>query len=96
MGERLADSLDRFAGLGEAVRPLAAALVAAERYGTALGPSLDRVAIDARSIRRRQAEEAARRLPVQMLFPLVACILPAFGLLTVVPLLAASLPRLSA
>jgi tight adherence protein C len=95
MGERLADGLERFGRLDDAVRPLAAALVAAERYGAALGPSLDRVAVDARSIRRRQAEQVARRLPVQMLFPLVGCILPAFGLLTVVPLLAASLPRLS-
>ena len=36
----------------------------------------------------------ARRLPVLLLFPLVLCVLPAFGLLTVVPLLVGSLPDL--
>ena len=46
-------------------------------------------------LRRREAEERARRLPVQLLFPLVVCVLPAFGLLAVVPLLAGSLPALS-
>ena len=37
----------------------------------------------------------ARRVPVQLLFPLVACVLPAFALLTVVPLLAGTLRTLS-
>jgi hypothetical protein len=45
-------------------------------------------------LRRRRAEEDARRLPVQLLFPLVLCVLPAFGLLAVVPLLLASLQSL--
>ena len=85
----------RLGDLGAAVRPLVAALVAAERYGAAVGARLERLALDARLAHRRRAEEAARRLPVQLLFPLVGCILPAFGLLTVVPLLAASMPRLS-
>ena len=35
-----------------------------------------------------RAEEAARRVPVKLLFPLVLCVLPAFALLTVAPLLA--------
>ena len=95
VGERLADALERVAECGEGVRPLVTALVASERYGVALGPSLERVALEARSVRRRHAEEAARRLPVLQLFPLVLCILPAFGLLTVVPLLLGTLPRLT-
>jgi hypothetical protein len=37
---------------------------------------------------------AARRVPVRLLAPLVTCVLPAFALLTVVPLLAASLESL--
>ena len=40
---------------------------------------------------RHELEVAARRLPVLLLFPLVLCVLPAFVLLTVVPLLASSL-----
>jgi hypothetical protein len=96
VGERLADALEKVADCGDGIRPLVTALVASERYGVALGPSLERVALEARLVRRRNAEEAARRLPVLQLFPLVLCILPAFGLLTVVPLLMGSLPRLTA
>ncbi len=94
-GERLADGLEGLARRGEPLRPLGAALTAAERYGAPLGPALDRAGSEARDVRRRQAEEAARRLPVLLLFPLVLCILPAAALLTVVPLLAASWPRLT-
>ena len=93
-GRPTGDALDRWAECGEPLRPLAAALAAAERYGDPLGPVLDRVAADARLVRRRRAEEAARRLPVQLLFPLVLCVLPAFGLLAVVPLLLAAVPQL--
>ena len=80
---------------GPAVRPLVDALAEHTRYGTPLSPSLDRVAIEARLRRRRRAEEAARRLPVTLLFPLVLTTLPAFVLLTVVPLLAGSFSSLS-
>jgi len=93
-GAPLADGLDAVGAWGEAVRPLASALAATQRYGVALGPALDRASVEAREVRRRQAEESARRLPVLMLFPLVVCILPAAGLLTVVPLLVASWPQL--
>ena len=74
---------------------LFSALLAADRYGTPLGPSLDRLGHEARLDRRRAAEERARKVPVQLLFPLVVCVLPAFGLLTVVPLLVNSLGALS-
>lgn len=92
-GRRLADRLEEAPDRSEveALRPLVAALVDAERYGSALGPSLDRLADEARRTRHRRAEEAARRIPVKLLFPLVTCVLPAFGLLTVAPLLAGGL-----
>lgn len=80
---------------GPAARTFVDALVEHDRYGTPLRPALQRVAIEARLRRRRQAEEAARRLPVTLLFPLVLTTLPAFVLLTVVPLLAGSLGSLS-
>lgn len=82
--------------LGEGVRPLVAALRTAHRDGTRLGPTLERVAADARATERRRAEEAARRVPVRMLLPLVLCTLPAFALLTVVPLLVSALGSLQA
>jgi pilus assembly protein TadC len=81
--------------VGPAARPLLDALLQHDRYGTPLLPALERVAIEARARRRRRAEEAARRLPVVLLFPLVLTTLPAFVLLTVVPLLAGSLGSLS-
>jgi tight adherence protein C len=80
---------------GASARPLVEALSAHDRYGTPLAPALERVAIESRLRRRRQAEEAARRLPVTLLFPLVLTTLPAFALLTVVPLLAGSFGSLS-
>jgi Flp pilus assembly protein TadB len=80
---------------GAYARPLVDALAAHDRYGTPLAPALERVAIESRLRRRRQAEEAARRLPVTLLFPLVLTTLPAFALLTVVPLLAGSFGSLS-
>jgi len=94
-GERLADALDPMAGASDALRPLIDALVASERDGAPLGTTLDRVATDARLARRRRREEAARRVPVKLLFPLVFCTLPAFALLTVVPVLLRSLPSLA-
>jgi tight adherence protein C len=93
--QRLADALDDMARvLGEPARPLVAALTASDRYGAPLSSALERLAADARLERRRRAEAAARRVPVQLLFPLVLCVLPAFALLTVVPLLLGTLRSL--
>ena len=77
--------------LGQLGPALCAALITSAATGSAMGPSLVGVAATARDRRRRAAETAARRLPVTMLFPLVCCVLPAFALLAVVPLLAAAL-----
>ena len=91
-GERLADALEALPmSLGESVRPVVSALVSCDRYGAPLGATLDRLTIDLRVSNRQRAEAAARRLPIRLLFPLVSCILPAFALLTVAPLIAGSL-----
>ncbi|MDQ6698216.1 MAG: type II secretion system F family protein [Actinomycetota bacterium] len=88
LGARTTEALEAVAeALGDSVRPLVSALCASERYGTPLVAALERLAIEARTDQRRRAEEAARRVPVRLLFPLVLCTLPAFALLTVVPLL---------
>ncbi len=94
-GGLFADSLERSAAaLGPAVRPLVAAVVAGEHEGVELVPALRRVGDDARRRRRAMAEERIRRLPVTMLGPLVLCVLPAFALLTVAPLVLAALADL--
>jgi Flp pilus assembly protein TadB len=94
-GASTAEALAAIAAAGPPVRPLVDALAHHDRYGTPLLPALDRVALEARARRRRRSEEAARRLPVTLLFPLVLTVFPAFVLLTVVPLLAGSLGSLS-
>lgn len=95
LGRRLADALDDIPDrAGDAVRPLVAALIDSERYGAPLGASLERLAHEVRADRRRRAEEAARKVPVKLLFPLVSCTLPAFGLLTVAPLIASAVQSL--
>lgn len=94
-GQGFVDALSRLCiSLGPPVRPLVTALVAHEHDGVALAPALERCGADAHRRRRVRAEEAARRVPVLMLFPLVCCVLPAFGLLTIVPLLAGSVSDL--
>jgi tight adherence protein C len=95
LGRRLADALsDVPARAGEGVRPLVTALVASDRYGAPLGDALGRLAAEVRADRRRRAEEIARRVPVKLLFPLVCCVLPAFGLLTLAPLIAGAVSAL--
>ena len=79
---------------GTPIRSFVDALVDHDRYGTPLDSALDRLAVETRLRRRRQAEEAARRLPVLLLFPLVLTTLPAFILLAIVPLMVGSLSSL--
>lgn len=67
---------------------LSRAITGSERLGHPLGPALMRLAHDLREREIRWAQAAARRAPIKVLFPLVFCILPAFVLLTVVPVLA--------
>lgn len=94
LGVRLGDALDALDARHDLLRPLATALRAAAFDGVPLGPALERLSVDSRLHRRRKAEERARALPVRLLFPLVVCVLPAFGLLAVVPVLVALLPSM--
>lgn len=99
VGERFADAIAGIrdpppTGLGAVAQPLADALALADRYGTPLAPMLDRLAIEARDQRRRNAEISARQLPIRLAFPLVGCTLPSFVLLTVVPLMAGTFSSL--
>jgi tight adherence protein C len=92
LGPALADALDEVpVHLGDTVRPVTRVLAGALRDGTSVAEPLERVAAEVRTARRRATEERARRGSVRLLFPLVVCILPAFAVLTVVPLLAGAL-----
>ncbi len=94
-GDRFADALAELPRrIGSLGQPLADALAMSDRYGTPLPAILNRLADDARATRRRNAEAAARQLPVRLSFPLVGCTLPSFVLLTIVPLMAGTISSL--
>lgn len=76
------------------IRRLVRAIGRSQRLGTPVASALHNVAEDLRNERQAHAEELARRAPVKMLFPLVFLILPAFLLLTVGPVLLATLRSL--
>jgi hypothetical protein len=89
VGSSLPDALAVESRLTPTLRPLTEALVPAIRLGSPLGPTLARIASDARSAAARRAAARARTVPVRLIFPLVLLVLPAFALLTVVPALVA-------
>jgi tight adherence protein C len=69
------------------LRRAMAVLARTETLGTSLTGATRDLAADVRSSRRAAVAERARAAPVKMLFPLVFLVLPAFLLLTVVPVL---------
>ncbi len=69
------------------LRRAMAVLTRTETLGTSLTGATRDLAADVRSSRRAAVAERARAAPVKMLFPLVFLVLPAFLLLTVVPVL---------
>ena len=95
-GVGVADALDGVVvRTCDEVGPLIWSLTSSERYGAPLSEVLERLARETRLDQERRAEQAARQLSVLLLFPLAGAILPAFALLTVVPLLAGSLSSLA-
>jgi tight adherence protein C len=66
-------------------------LTRSDALGSSLVESLGTIAKDAREARRPATTERARKAPVKMLFPLVFLVLPAFLLLTVMPVLLSTL-----
>jgi len=95
-GERLADATgELITTFGSAAVGIASTLAAAERDGLPIAPVLDRLAGEAHAERRRQAQIDAAKLPIKLAFPLVACVLPSFVALTVVPILIGALSSLT-
>ncbi len=87
----LVDALAEFGRYsGPRARPFVEVLVSSIRYGIALVPALERIQHELREETRRRIDKRVRQLPVLMLFPLVFCVLPALGLVGVVPVLVAA------
>ena len=80
--EALADRLDL-----PDLRRTVSALTRTESLGASLSQATAELAASVRQARRAATMERARTAPVKMLFPLVFLVLPAFLLLTVVPVL---------
>lgn len=80
--EALADRLDL-----PDLRRTVSALTRTESLGASLAQATAELAASVRQARRAATMERARTAPVKMLFPLVFLVLPAFLLLTVVPVL---------
>jgi tight adherence protein C len=77
------------------LRRTVAVLARTETLGTSLSEATRELAADVRGARRAAVTERARAAPVKMLFPLVFLILPAFLLLTVVPVLLTTVRSIS-
>ena len=105
-GNAVADLISAGAPLEEALLPLATThpisgknlghtIVEAERDGLPILDTVMRLATDHRMERRRQIDTHIRQLPTRLSIPLVLCVLPSFLLLSVAPLVLASLSQLS-
>jgi tight adherence protein C len=69
----------------EDVDTLVAMLIQAERFGTSIADSLRVHADGLRTRRRQRAEEAAAKIALKLLMPLIFCIFPAFMVVIVGP-----------
>lgn len=95
-GERLADALgELIVVFGAPAVGIANTLSTTERDGLPVATVLDRLVSEAHAERRRQAQIDAAKLPIKLAFPLVACVLPSFVALTVVPILIGALSSLN-
>ena len=77
LGRSSAEAFAPFAAAGQNEARVAALVRSAARFGAPLADLLVVQADALREADRRQAEAAARRLPILMLFPLTFCVLPA-------------------
>jgi len=93
LGARWRDELRLLAERSGVVdlRRAVAVITRTETLGSSLAASTIELADRVRAGRRQRATERARTAPVKMLFPLVFLVLPAFLLLTVVPVLLTTL-----
>jgi tight adherence protein C len=67
------------------LKALAALIIQSDRLGASMAQTLRSHADLLRTKRRQRAEEASRRLPIKMLFPLALFILPALFIVTTGP-----------
>jgi len=69
----------------EELRSFVLAMVQADVFGVSISSVLRSQSQELRTKRRQRAEERAMKIPVKLLFPMIACILPALLILVVGP-----------
>jgi tight adherence protein C len=69
----------------EDLKALVGLIIQADKLGASMAKTLRAHAEVLRTKRRQRAEEAARKLPIKVLFPLALCILPALFVVTIGP-----------
>ena len=84
-----ASAADVLAAMGQPTGALDA-LALSVRYGLPIDAVAERLEGELAERRRRVLETRIRQLPVRLLFPLVLCVLPAFVLVGVVPVVVAA------
>ncbi len=95
-GTRAIDAFSEMShSLGDVAYPLIRLLSDSLETGAPLRDALVRLRDDLSTRSRHRVQARARRAPVLMLFPLVLFILPAFVLLTIVPIVVSDLSQLS-
>ena len=85
-GAPLADVLGGFGErIGPVAQPIVASLIASVSSGEPAGPALRGIAQQERRRARRRIEARVRRLPALLAIPLTLLVLPAFVVITLVP-----------
>ena len=69
----------------EEVEGFVTMIIQADRFGTSIAQSLRVHSETVRTLRRQKAEEAAAKIPLKLLFPLIFCIFPALMLVIIGP-----------
>lgn len=69
----------------EEVEGFVTMIIQADRFGTSIAQSLRVHSDTVRTMRRQKAEEAAAKIPLKLLFPLIFCIFPALMLVIMGP-----------
>ncbi|MFD0595303.1 type II secretion system F family protein [Catellatospora coxensis] len=87
MGQRRVDALRALAARTTVpeLKTITMALVQAGELGIPIAGVLREQARQMRVKRRQRAEEAARKLPVKVIFPLVLCLFPALFIVVIGP-----------